>query len=534
MEIEASKTVVSSKRTFTSRPAKRFALALAVLSLITAAVAHSQDAASPHKTAAEILPLVNQYCGACHAVPRPDVLPKHSWPAVIEAMVAISQERRGRTFITKAQMNDIIAFYYGSSPEELPVLPYIDERPSTRSFVPKAAGALSQLPFVTNVNASSVTGQAAELLVSDGEAKKLFLLRRAEGAWTEKALADIEIPVHTQVVDMDGDDHLDILVADLGQFPPLDALAGKLFLLRQTSQGTFKKELLLEGLGRVSDARALDLDADGDLDIAVAVFGGGEVGEVFWLEDTGGKESAARYKKHLLSDLSGAINISPADLNGDGRMDLVTLIAQEHEMIMAFVNQGAGTFESGVIARAPHPMYGSTSLTPVDLDRDGDIDLLFTNGDAFDAQTDPKPYHGLQWLENTGGLKFSFHPIGRFYGAATAAAGDLDNDGDIDIVAGSWVNFWNDPRRAAVVWYENDGKQHFTPHKVADRPAGVASIQLADVTGDGMLDIIAGALRMDLLLAKLGSPYKASRLFPVAAPDSKHPRVVVFENVREE
>jgi hypothetical protein len=499
--------------------------------MLIAATAYAQDESNREKTAEEILPFVNHYCGACHAVPRPDVLPKKSWPAVIKTMVGIMQDRRGRSFITEEQMHDIIAFYYGSSPEELPMLPHIKESPPARSFVSKEIGARSQLPFVTNLNAAKIVqGEQFELLVCDGEAKKLLLLTRAGGSWKETPLADIEIPVHTQVLDADSDGDPDILVADLGQFPPLAVLAGKLFLLRQTPPGTFEKVLLRDKLGRVSDARALDLDADGDLDIAIAVFGGGDVGEVFWLENTGRNEAAPQYKKHSLLELSGAITISPADLNGDGKTDLVTLLAQEHEMIVAFLNKGEGQFEQGVIARAPHPMYGSTSLIPVDLDRDSDIDILFTNGDAFDAQTDPKPYHGVQWLENKGELKFEFHAIGRFYGAAAAAIGDMDADGDLDIVAGSWVNFWNDPRRPAIVWYENDGEQHFTPHPIANRPAGIASIQLVDVTGDGMPDIVAGALRMDLLLAQIGSPYKASRLFPASEQSAQHPRIVVFEN----
>jgi hypothetical protein len=529
----------NSKRRFVNGIELGSMLAVLILGLLTSVDARSQAvpgqvesnrAPASRKTAQEVLALVNEYCASCHAVPRPDVLPRRSWPAVIRTMVEISQERRGRAFISKEQMNDIIAFYYGSSPEELPILPRI-EKDASAQFARTEIGSRTQLPYITSIEAvRSLRGSGVELLVSDGEARKLFSLNRIGNAWKEAPLADIEIPVHAQVIDFDDDGDLDILVADLGQFPPLDALAGKLFLLRQTASGAFNKELLQDNLGRVSDARALDLDADGDLDIVIAVFGGGNVGEVFWLENTSDHQGAAKYQKHSLLELSGAITVSPADLNGDGKMDLVTLVAQEHEMIVAFVNQGSGQFAKSIIARAPHPMYGSTSLSTVDLDRDGDIDVLFTNGDAFDAQTDPKPYHGLQWLENTGQLQFAFHSIGRFYGASAAAAGDLDGDGDLDIVATSWVNFWTDAGRAALVWYENDGKQSFTPRTIATRPAGLTSIQLVDVTGDGALDVIAGAIRMDLLLAKLGSNYKASRLFPPSEAGATHPRVILFEN----
>jgi hypothetical protein len=521
-----------------SRQGRRRVTSLALafgVALLTGSLVSAQEAPANTRTVDQVLPLVNQYCGTCHAVPLPDVLAKRHWPAVVRTMVGIMQERTGKARISEQQMKDIIAFYYGSSPVELPLLPYLEEVPSARHFVPSDIGTLSQLPFVTNVNAASVTqGLPAELLVCDGESKKVLLLSEVQGKWREQPLLDVDVPVHSQVLDVDGDDDLDVLVADLGQFPPLDALVGRLLLFRQGPANTFTKELLLDKLGRVSDARAVDLDADGDLDIAIAVFGGGDVGEVIWLENEGIGFAPGMFRKHVLLQLAGAINVSPADLNGDGRMDLVVLIAQEHEMIVAFVNLGGGTFERGTIARAPHPMFGSTSMSTVDLDKDGDVDVLFTNGDAFDTQTDPKPYHGVQWLENKGQLRFEFHDIGRLYGAATALAGDMDGDGDLDVVAGSWVNYWSDPRRHALVWYENDGRQGFTPHGIASRPAGVSSLQLIDVNGDGALDIVAGAIRMDLLLAKWGASYKASRLFPPSGMADVHSRVIVFENrVRE-
>lgn len=504
---------------------------LTVAAFAGAAVAADPGAPSESKTAEQIVPLVNQYCGACHAVPRPDILPKRGWPTVIRSMVGVMQERTGRTYITEAQMNDIIALYYGSSPKELPTLPYLEEHATTRRFVAQDIGALSKLPFVTNLNAVELTrGAAAEFLVCDGEAKRVLSLRKMRGRWSEAALSEVEIPVHTELTDLDADGDPDVLVADLGQFPPLKATLGKVFALRQVAPGKFQKELLLEGLGRVSDARAADLDADGDLDLAVAVFGGGGVGEVFWQENVAARDAPPIYRKHELLNLSGAINVTPVDLNADGRLDLVSLVAQEHEMIVAFVNLGERRFEQRVIARTSNPMYGSTGMSPVDLDRDGDLDILYTNGDAFDVQNDPKPYHGVQWLENRGGLEFEFHDIGRMYGVATAAAGDMDNDGDLDVVAGSWVNYWNDPRRHVLVWYENDGQQNFTPHGIASRPAGVASIQLSDVNGDGALDIVAGALRMDLLLGEKTPSDPSRRLFPPSTESMRHSRVIVFEN----
>ena len=500
---------------------------IAALAALAAAGAAAQE-----KPAEQVLPSVEQYCSKCHAWPPPDALPKSSWPAVVRTMVEIHQERFGRAGLSEQQMKDITAFYLGSSPEKLPELPHDEALTPERAFKRRELGVYSLLPFITNVGVADLGNSGTGFLVCDGEAKELRLLARDGRKWREIRIGAVEVPVHTQVVDIDADGDNDVLVADLGQLPPLADRVGKLILMRQAAAGKFTRELLMEGLGRVSDARAVDLDGDRDLDIAVAVFGGGAVGEVFWLEDSGQGPIAGRYRRHDLSDLPGAVNVVPADLDGDGKTDLVSLVAQEHEMVMAFLNRGGGQFESGVLARAPHPMYGSTSLSVADMDLDRDLDVLFTNGDAFDAQTDPKPYHGVQWLENKGQMRFEYHSIGRLYGAATASAGDLDGDGDIDVVAGSWVSNWLDPRRYAVVWYENDGNQNFAARGIASRPAGISSLVLADVNGDGSLDIVAGAIRMDLLLAKFGSPYRASRLFPPSAPSSLHPRLVVFENPR--
>src|SRR5690606_26407389 len=360
-----------------------------------------------------------------------------------------------------------------SSPTELPRLPYLEPSPSPVRFRASTIGATAAAPLVTYVTAG--LGEApSDLLVSDAGRRALLRTWRSEGQWHEQALAELVAPAHAHVADIDGDGRLDVVVAEMGEMAPTGEPVGKVVVLLGEPGGGFQRRDLVEGLGRVTGVHAADLDGDGDMDLAVAVFGTNNVGGIFWLENRDG----AMYRRPL-SPLAGGLGIDAVDLDGDGLLDLVTLISQEHEMVLVFRNLGGGGFEQIELARAPHPMFGSTSLRAVDLDQDGDIDLLFTNGDAFDLQTDPKPYHGVQWLENLGNMEFAAHDIGRFYGAVATAVGDIDGDGDLDIVASSWVNYWRDPARHTLVWYENDGHQNFTAHGIASEPAGLTSLWLA-------------------------------------------------------
>ncbi|GLX77834.1 hypothetical protein tinsulaeT_11740 [Thalassotalea insulae] len=450
-----------------------------------------------------IISKVNQYCGACHKVPPPDVMPKAFWPRAVDAMAGIAQQRFGTKFIPDDAIKDIKAYYYGSAPEKLPVLPVFPPNPHQQEIAVNSIANKSSTPLVVNINQVDLGLNGAHFLIADAQNDQVSLLRQQDQQWQEQILTSIKVPSHTEVVDYDQDGDNDIIIAALGLIPPSSALAGKIVLLRQNESGQFAPELLLDDVGRITDARPVDLDNDGDLDLAVAVFGGGNIGEVSWLENIGN----GKHVKHDIISASGALNVSIVDLNNDGNMDIVSLFAQEYEMVLGLVNKGQGKFEQVALAEAPHPMFGFTGMKVVDLDGDNDSDLLFTNGDANDLHMDAKPYHGVQWLENKGKLEFHYHEIGRFYGAASAVAGDLDNDGDLDVVAGSWNNFWQDPKRQSLIWYENDGKQQFTRHNISNQPQSIVSFELTDVSGDGKLDIVAGVFRMDLLIAQMmGTP----------------------------
>ena len=59
------------------------------------------------------------------------------------------------------------------------------------------------------------------------------------------------------------------------------------------------------------------------------------------------------------------------DLNKDGRPDFVALISQEHETVVAFLNEGNGRFRKETIYTAPHPAFGSSGIQLIDLDGQG-------------------------------------------------------------------------------------------------------------------------------------------------------------------
>ena len=203
------------------------------------------------------------------------------------------------------------------------------------------------------------------------------------------------------------------------------------------------------------------------------------------------------FTPHVLQRLSGAINAIVVDINDDGRLDIVTLVSQEWEEIWAFVNNGGGEFAAKLLWGSTNPDFGSSWITVVDLDRDGDRDILYSNGDAFDyAPANSRPWHGVQWLENRGRLQFDFHRIADLSGASSPQAADIDGDGDLDVVVVSAYNHWNDPTARSLAWLENNGRQQFTVHGIASSPTHLITLAIGDLDGNGTPDLVTGGMHI--------------------------------------
>jgi len=285
---------------------------------------------------------------------------------------------------------------------------------------------------------------------------------------------------------------MDILVSVLGMIFPNNDKIGSIVYLENDGHLKFTKHLLIENIARVSDVRGGDLDKDGDNDLIATQFGYDD-GETRWMENLGN----LRFRSHILQTLSGGINCELHDFNGDGNLDIALLISQEWEEIYIFINEGKGKFSNKLIYGSSNSDFGSSSLNLSDLDLDGDMDMIYTNGDAFDyIPPRPRPWHGIQWLENKGDLKFEMHRLANLGGASNTSVVDIDHDGDMDIFAISEFNLWLNPESKSFIWLENTGNMQYIKHPIASNPTHLLTIDIADFNKDGQADFVTGGMHV--------------------------------------
>lgn len=456
------------------------------------------DAASYKGVPPAVLQLRRSACSICHLLPEPTAMPRESWEWVVTEMADYLQQQS--IHLSDRQFAELQHFYQSFSPEELPRLPD-DFLPPKLLFEKQSAGAppLPGRPRIADVHITDLDQDGnADVIVCDdlqGTVSWIPYQKSLAGGVSQAGeieLAKVLAPVNSEIFDFDGDGDLDIAVASIGSIYPNDLLIGEAVLLINDGQQNFEKRVLVSGVPRLSDMQPGDIDGDGDMDFGLAMFGWLSTGAVGWLEQI----TPEKFELHTVQEINGAMHMELVDLDLDGRLDLVTLVSQQHEMILCFRNLGNGKFDPILLGEAQHPNFGSSSFQVVDLDQDGDLDILYSNGDVMDTSTSPKPYHGIQWLENTGNFNFVYHDITRFHSCYQAVAADMDGDGDLDVVGSNLYFDWLEHDMPSLIWLENDGKQHFTRRRIAYSPSNLATIDVGDLDGDKRPDIIAGGMHI--------------------------------------
>ncbi len=281
-------------------------------------------------------------------------------------------------------------------------------------------------------------------------------------------------------------------VTVMGSFSPTDAPTG--FVLALPTQAGQSPRVLLDSLQRPVHTTYADLNDNGRMDIITCEFGKW-TGGLAWWENRGGD----RYQKHWLRPRPGATRAYVRDLNGDQRPDVLALFGQGDEGVFAYYNQGNGSFREEALLRFP-PSYGSSSLILFDTDGDGHEDLVHTAGDNADYPPVTKPYHGIRIFRNDGTNHFKeswFYPLPGAYAAVPA---DFDQDGDLDFAA---ISFFPDYARSAqrgFVYLENQGDFQFKEYTFPEVAAGRWLVMDAgDVDQDGDEDVVLGSLSFEVV-----------------------------------
>ncbi len=256
--------------------------------------------------------------------------------------------------------------------------------------------------------------------------------------------------------DLDGDGDLDAFIGNT-KFSPNGVAPNKVWL--NNGKGEFTDSGQSLGSGRSYDVALGDLDGDGDLDAIVA---NDEGADAVWFNDGRG---AFSFSANLGQSRSHSVALG--DLDKDGDLDAV--IAKRSESSQVWLNSGEGEFtDSG-------QSIGSGSGSNVvlaDLDGDMLIDLFHATTSVSDTV----------WLnDGEGGLASSGVSVVGNRGGIPAL-GDLNGDGHIDVFLGRTL-FTAD----GVLL--NDGLGNFTATNQLLGHRSSSDVALADLDGDGDLDV---------------------------------------------
>ncbi len=302
-------------------------------------------------------------------------------------------------------------------------------------------------------------GQQNRLFLNDGLGRLRDTISRApiEAYRPNQGLA---------AADFDGDGYTDVVVV---------GTEGRNLLMLNDGGGFFRDGSLPPATTGTLWLAPGDADGDGDIDLYVANRGRDAL---WWNDGTGSFQAAAANSLPNLAETT--LHAVFADVDGDGDQDVVTAGFQSQNRLL--LNDGTGRFTDASSSHMPADQLQSRFVMALDIDSDGDPDLLFGNRRQSTVYL------------NDGLGRFADATAGRFpaqgvlsYETANIAAGDVDGDGDVDLLFGD-ENYTDR-------LFLNDGTAHFvdaTATNVRAGREGIRGVQLADVDSDGDLDALRG------------------------------------------
>lgn len=215
----------------------------------------------------------------------------------------------------------------------------------------------------------------------------------------------------------------------------------------------------------------------------------------------------------ISSTIGGPSDIFPADIDGDGDVDVAFASDQDGTIGWLENNNNDGTFSNHVIFTSDLG-FGPQGVTVADLDGDGDLDILSASHDAR-----------IRWHENNGSQQFTERTIvPNASGAEDVVVADADGDGDLDIFAALSLN-------GQIILYENNGSQGFTQRIIDNDASDARSVTVADLDGDGDLDVAGASAGSNSISWYENNGQKQYTKREIPFPTTQQPRDVITTDI---
>jgi hypothetical protein len=218
-----------------------------------------------------------------------------------------------------------------------------------------------------------------------------------------------------------------------------------------------------------------DLDGDGDLDLLLTPASNSESSRIYLNNGSGGFTAAA----HDLGDTATtAYCVSLFDVEGDGDLDAGIYSFENQRQSRIYLNDGTGRFTATDLRLPGLATWG-------DLDGDGDVDAVCLQHEQAGG--------GYKVFVNSGNAEFqeSQHITAPSpFLPESTALGDLDGDGDLDLV-GNGAVFQGSPLTVLM----NDGTGVFTLAPASDFASPAGRIALGDFNDDGAVDALISCMQ---------------------------------------
>jgi surface-anchored protein len=326
----------------------------------------------------------------------------------------------------------------------------------------------STLVFPWFVDSADINGDGNldALAISSNNSKLAWYAGNGDGSFAAENVIQgsgaFTGPFFARAVDLDGDNLLDVVTAH--------QIGNKLSWYKNLGSGVFSSETVVSSTALAARHITFgDLDADGDVDLVVPSRTNDSV-SIY--KNNGNGTFAASVVITTSADAANFVVLG--DLDGDSDLD-IAVTSQNDDKLSWLSNDGLGNF-------GPLQVIATTSDRPqhviaADLDGDNDLDL------AVVSFNDSK----IAWFQNNGAGVFGAERIvsvGTQESPYSLQAGDLDRDGDVDIVAVSYFD-------NTMAWYENTGAGTFGAAQSISSPVETPIFpNLADYDKDGDLDIL--------------------------------------------